>query len=519
MNAGRRSPLFARAGTFFLAAGFAGRFLMLDDVHPVAEATMIGMLMLGSGLLLLDRALAGGAAASVPVLLLPLLLLWVARSGEPAAVKRAIDVWAACSAGFAIRGLARDRAAAADVRAALAAAALALAVFGIAQTLWLRAEVARVAEEIAHAITHSEQGRAFLGSWRAAATFISPNAFGGFLLLAGIPLLAAAIAALRGSGGPGRAVPAALAAAIVLGGFACAGSAGAAVAGILGVSLAAWICARTPATRIGFGAAFLALACGAAGLAIGVASGSGLTGKLRTLQERIDYHETGLRLLRATWPEGTGLEQAGRLMSKATQPGDAYSRFIHDWWLQGLVEAGIAFVPVALALVWAIARGSRRALVAPAVLPAPGTASTARTWWRGLAAGAVAGLLLEPMVSVLPYGFGPRVVLALATAAVFAGAAVLARRLPIEGPAFARGLAAGVLAFAIHGLVDLDLAMPGVMLAFAAALALLAAAPEVEEASPPPRPFARALTGAFGLVNLLAPVAVILIAATREHVH
>ena len=61
--------------------------------------------------------------------------------------------------------------------------------------------------------------------------------------------------------------------------------------------------------------------------------------------------------------------------------------------------------------------------------------------------------------------------------------------------------------------------MPGVMLAFAAALALLAAAPETAEAPGPSRPFARALTGAYGFVNLLAPIAVILLAATREHVH
>ena len=139
------------------------------------------------------------------------------------------------------------------MRRALVAAAVALSLFGLAQTLYLRAEVVRVAEEMAHALTHSEQGRAFLGSWRATATFISPNAFGGFLLLAGIPLVAAAVAAMAGASTRSEKTRAAIAVAIVAGGFACTGSAGAAVAAALGLTLAGWMSAKSRRARIAFG--------------------------------------------------------------------------------------------------------------------------------------------------------------------------------------------------------------------------------------------------------------------------
>jgi hypothetical protein len=516
MNPGEKHALLFRAGTFFLAAGFAARFLMLDEIHPVAEAMGIAMLLLGSGLVLLELALRGGAAAATPLLLLPLLLLWAARSGEPAPAKRAIDAWAACSAGFAIRSLVRRPGFEAAVRAALSGAAVALSLFGLAQFFFLRAEVARQAEELAHALTHSDAGRAFLASWRASATCISPNAFAGLLLLAGLPLAFSAGRALATA--PSRAVKAGagLILLVVAGGFAAAASAGATIAALGGILIASWFAARGRArTWLGIAVAVLTLA--AAGLVFAAASGTELSGKLRTLQERIDYHRAGLRLLAATFPAGTGLELAGGRMAGVTAPGEAFSRSVHDWWLQGVIEGGIAWIPVAAVLAWMLARGVRRAVAAPP--PGPEIPGARPAWWgRGLAAGMVLGLVLEPMVSVFPYSLAPSIVLALATALVFAAGAAVVRRLPLDDPAFARGLAAGCLAFALHGFVDFDLWVPNVMLAFATALALLLAAGERGEPGPA-SPLTRILTGIYGFVNVLAPCAVILFAETREHVH
>ena len=57
------------------------------------------------------------------------------------------------------------------------------------------------------------------------------------------------------------------------------------------------------------------------------------------------------------------------------------------------------------------------------------------------------------------------------------------------------------------------------MLAFATALALLSAdgAPARSEAAP--SRIGCVLTGLYGAVNVLAPIAVLLFAETREHVH
>ena len=512
-----RHPLLARAGTFALAAGFAMRFLMLDDIHPVAEAAGIGVLLLGSGLLLLDLALRGGAAAATPILLLPLLLLWAARSLEPASLKRAIDAWAACSAGFAIRVLIRDRALAVHVRAALASAAVALSLFALTQFFFLREEAAKVAEEMAHALTHTDLGRAFLASWRSPATCISPNAFAGLLLLAGLPLAFAAWRAIASGSIRLVRIGGAVLGAVVIGGFLVAASAGATLAAAAGILLFAWLGAQGRA-RTWLGIACAALALAAAAVVIAAATGSGLSGKLRTLQERIDYHRAGLRLFGASWPGGTGLELAGRKMMAVTAPGQAFSRSIHDWWLQGLVEGGIAWLPVAAVLLWALVRGIRRALAARPLDAV--VSSRASWWWRGLAAGTALALVLEPMVSVLPYSFAPPLVLAAVTAVVFAAGAIVARRLPLGDPAFARGLAAGCLAFALHGFIDFDLWVPNVMLAFATALALLLESGAADSNAPkPPSRLARGITAAYGVVNVLAPCAVLLLAETREHAH
>src|SRR4029079_12865911 len=106
---------------------------------------------------------------------------------------------------------------------------------------------------------------------------------------------------------------------------------------------------------------------------------------------------------------------------------------------------------------WAILRGARRAL-GPAEQAGHGPERArprTRTaiWWGGIAAGAAIGLLLEPMFSIVPYGFDHPVLRALATAAAFAAGAWLVRALPLEEPAFTLGLGAGVLAFALHGFV------------------------------------------------------------------
>jgi hypothetical protein len=148
--------------------------------------------------------------------------------------------------------------------------------------------------------------------------------------------------------------------------------------------------------------------------------------------------------------------------------------------------------------------------------PAPAPDAAPRGPWRfGVASGVVLALVLQPFVTVLPYGFSHAIVHALVTAAVAALCFSLARRLDLSDPPFAVGLAAGCLAFAIHGFVDYDLYVPGVMATFAVTLGLLLA-----DARPrPARPLARALTLAWGILSLVAPSAIALLAATREHAH
>jgi hypothetical protein len=511
----RPRPLLARTGAFFAAFGFAARLLLPEVGHHVVESTGIAFLVLGSGLLLLEQALRGRAAASVLVLLLPLLLIPAARFvNESVTVKRAIDVWAACMAGFAMRDLARGPLRP-HVRSTIVLAAVALAAFGLAQTLFLRREVVAEAHAAQHHLTLDERGRAFLGSWRAAATFISPNAFAGVLLLLGMPLGFAAASAVR-TRSRGAAALVVLAA-VAAGGFVCAGSAGGTVAGLLGALVVLALRARGRTRRILAAAlVLLALAAIAAVIAV-VVSDAPLTGKLRTLQERADYHRVGLRLLGEHWLAGAGLDRTRLLTAAATRPGEAFSRYLHDWWLQGLVEGGIAFVPIAIAWIVAIARGTRRAAGAAIADPAPaddGRTVTAGDWFAGLFTGASFALAAEPFVSLLPYRTGPPIAIGLLTLAAFAALGRLVHRLPIGSAAFDRGLAAGCVAFALHGLVDFDLYMPGVMVAFAFALAMLPRAGDRARGKP-----AVLITGAWGALCILAPLAILMLAETREHVH
>jgi hypothetical protein len=511
--------MLARAAAFFLAAGFAARFLLLDDVHPVVESTGIGLLLIGSGLVLFGRAAAGGAVAGSFALLMPPLLAWAARSLEPLALKRAIDVWAACMAGFAIRDLVRDGGLGPSVRRAAVAAAATLGVFGIAQTLYLRRDAAAAAHEMDHALTMTELGRAFLESRRAGATFISPNAFAGFLLLFGFPVVLAAAATIAGPRGRREKLLAAVLALIVLAAFACAGSAGATVAGVVGGLFVGWRAARGK-LRPWLLAATIAAVAVAVGITAVAVSKPEASGKLKTLQQRVDYHKVGLRLLDDTFPEGAGLEQTRRLTAEATARTEAFSRSLHDWWLQGLVEGGIVFLPVAALFLIAIARGVRAAAAREAHAeggPAAKARPLAATWRRGLAAGLVLALILQPFATILPYGFAHPIVHAAAMVGLAWLLATAAIRWDPGGPAFDLGVAAGCVAFALHGIVDYDLYVPGAMLAFATALALLPGRNAAE--SPRAAPIARGLTMAYGIASLLAPVAVMLLAATREHAH
>src|SRR5262249_4799478 len=154
----------------------------------------------------------------------------------------------------------------------------------------------------------------------------------------------------------------------------------------------------------------------------------------------------------------------------------------------------------------------------------------ARGWWLGLLLGTFAALILEPFVSLLPYGLGLPIeahphwidleavrltVLALVNGAIFAAVGALVRRLPFDDATFSRGLAAWCVAFALHGLIDLDLYMPGVMVGFAAALALLPG--RMSATTPRASRTAAIVTGLWGFVCVLAPVVIVLVAETREH--
>jgi hypothetical protein len=486
------APWIAGLGAGLLVAGLAARLMMPEDLEPRAETLAIGLWTLGAGLTLIDAALRRRAPARTGMLLLPWLAIPPAIGAAAGGTKLAIDLFAAALGGFALRAIAiRDGAA--RGRRILAALLLSLAVFAVAQTVYLRADARAVAEATRHELTTTERGRAFLGSWRASASFQSPNALGGALLLLLPPLCGVCLAAR------GRARGIALAAALTAaGGFAAAGSAGAAASMSVAAAISGvvWTTPRTRARRLAVVAAVCVVVAVVAAVIVAAVDASA-SGKIATLRERLDYASTGRRMLRDALPFGFGLGGVAARAESYAWAGTAFSRSLHDWWLEGLVEAGIWFVPVAVAMLFTATVAMRRRpdeTTSPAVATAKDVVP--------LVVGTILAVRLHPFVVFLPsrfdVGLWPD---ALLTGALVAASALVIARLPFDRPAAIRGWTLGVLAFLIHGLVDYDVAIAGVAAAFGAAFGLL-------PLSTPPSSTraAVAATCALGLAGLSLPV-------------
>lgn len=493
------TTLLAPLARGVFAAGLWARLCMPEDLRPGSEALAVALTCFGAGLLLLDLARRGRAVLPLAALLLPLCLIPPAWTADAAGRKLATDLATAAAAAFGARALAlaRGRAAAFVVVAAPCAA---LALFGVAQTLYLNEAARAAALAVDHPLTATEQGRAFLASWRAPATLTSPNAFAGLLLLVGPAALAAAAARGRGA--------LAVAGAVFCGAFLCAGSAGAAVALAAGGCLAAlaWTTPRTAARSRAALAAALCAATALAGIVV-AATTPDATGKLATLAERIDYHRAGFRLLADALPFGAGFGGVSARAAAAFRPGESFSRSLHDWWLEGLVEAGVWFVPLAAAFV-VVARRALRGRVG-AVEATAASPSPARPALRAEAVGAAAGAFVagatHPFVAFAPpsWGVDPLVDAALLAALAY-GLTRLLGAVLVEGRGVARGIALGFAAFLLHGLVDFDLAVAGVAAAFGVVLGIAARTDADTAPGAPVSPAARALTLLYALVAAFA---------------
>jgi hypothetical protein len=503
----------ALAATLF-ATGVGLRLVMPDGLRPEAEALAYATLFLGGGLLVFQSGLRGrGVFGAAGALLLLCVLAPAFRSWADGARLFFLGL-ATLLAAYAARAL-HDGPRANAWRGALAPIVVLLSAYGVAQTLYLRDAAEAFAATIDHPLLATEQGRAFLASRRASAVFLSPNVFGGFLLLCAPTAI---VAAARRSRQDGVVV-----AALSIGAFVAAGSAGATIAAILAAPIALSRVLKSARARRALVVATIFGALGVAALVVAARAHEGPTGKLLTLAERLDYGAAGLRMLGDALPFGFGYGTTAERVGAYYVEGEARSRSLHDWWLEGLVEGGVFFVVVAAALIVGAARAFRRAGETDVATVATDTTSatlaetspsrSGRAVVFGLAAGVFVAGVVHPFTTFFPPNFEVDPALeALGFAAIVA---LLAAR--YAGPPAARGRAEslatlfGVVAFLLHGFVDFDLSIAPA----AVALGLLyGRLPRVADAAAPPGASRTSdrLSIAFGLLVALAgPPAVLFV--------
>lgn len=508
MNAAGRDPrLLTALGAFLLGAGLAAHLLLVETLPPTVTFIPVATLMAGAGLVLLASALDPHPRATppaAPAVLLggTLVLGWPLLGTAARSTSMGLELAAAVAAGLALRELVLRHGLRAPLLRALLAVGSFLVLLGAAQSLYQKAEVAELARHLSR--YSGEMAQAFAQSRRASASFVNPNVFAGFLLL----LLPLALAG-RGSRTPvqrGLAV-------LLLVGLALTGSGGALLALLLGCGVLL-ILAPPPASRlrrwagaalgVGLLAVLLVAACLLAGWRPAPAGG-----KLTTFAVRLQLQEAGLGLLEA-WKHGPpGLDSAGDWLLAEVQPGAAWSRYLHDSWLQLLLETG----PLALLGLVLLAAGMLRILRRPAADPPGPAPSRGGAFLTGTACGCLlAGGLSPGSLSLLPAGwegpFATALSPVLCLAVVAAGLRLLRRWNPGAG-GLRQALAVGTSAFVLHNLIDFDLYVAGTAAAFAA---LLAAAPTPQRHSRIWRPAALGC----GLLLLLMPLAGGLLAHQRN---
>ncbi len=466
-----------------LGAGLALRTFLAAGLSPVGEALAAGLLLLGSGLVLADRATKWNLPARLFTYALPAFLAWhlVRASGD--ARLRATDGLALAIAAIALRDVVAAQAAGAILRRALVAVGFMFGLLGLAQVLYLRPSMTAELVGSGAPITTTDLGRAFLASWRATGVFTSANVFASAFLVTLLPCIVLSFRVERG-----RLVAGLLGVLGVLG-LGAAGSAGALTAAVFGGAMGWALVETRPAyARAARGLAALVVVIG---LAVVTAAwlAPEAANKLGTLKERLGYWTTGLRALFPASLDGvvdllvgTGPGSADARMTAASRRDVAFSRDPHQTLLAVALEFGVPFALAALWVVWgrlSSARGSLRTLSAlgaslvrdPAKRPLP---HNARAWAFGFAVGTLLAGLMQRLITFFPAGIDAP---ALVDAAVWTVLGVVAWRLAGlvdvvgEGADFAWWC--GTTALVAHAMIDVHVRIPAILALAAAAFATL----------------------------------------------
>lgn len=485
-------------GALMLGLGLGLRFLLPDEPSssPLEGALVRIPLLSGAAIILLERLIRRGPAPSAVVWLIPLAILPGCFPLTAIGVTRAMDLVAAVCAGIALRDLVVHDRFGATLCRWLLALGLALCLIGLAQALWQRDELR---EAVGTAWDASPMARAFLDSNRATSTLVNANAFAGLLLL----LLPLAIGGRGSRSGRGVLI-------VLLATLATTGSAGA----ILALLLALGVRWRAPDTHGRWcRAGFIGGAAGVLLLVTALATSwqPPLVGdKIETFRQRLDYHALGARMLADAGPLGAGIEATQELRWAHARPDEGHSDYIHDTWLQLLIEIGPVGMLLAASGVGLLAYRRRTKTPAPEQdRPTEHGSRAAVAFGIGVTVGVTMAPLLNGVPRVLPLGWAaPPILDALGLAGcVLLSARMLRNVIPPSGAAWTWG----IVAFALHGLVDYDLYVPAAATMLGAACALAPIKPAQT------RSMDRPLLAVAGLVLLTLPLVVGLVGLARDN--
>lgn len=466
-----------------LGAGLALRTFLAAGLAPVGESLAAGLLLLGSGLVLADRATKWNLPARLFTYAVPAFLVWhlVRASGD--ARLRATDGLALTIAAMALRDVVVAQAAGPLLRRALVAVGFMFGLLGLAQVFYLRPSMTAELVGSGAPITTTDLGRAFLASWRATGVFTSANVFASAFLVTLMPCAILGLGARKGR------IASALFGILGIAGLCAAGSAGAATAAVVGGAIG-WAMVEARPAKVGTArwvAAMVVFATVAVVVAARLAPEAAT--KLGTLNERLDYWTTALRALFPTTMAGvvdlltgTGPGSADARMTAASGPDLAFSRDPHQAFLTISLEFGVPFALAAYAIVQgrlASARGSLRTVSAlgaslvrdPARRP---ISHNARAWAVGFAVGTLLAGLMQRLITFFPAGVDAP---ALVDAAVWTVLGVVAWKLAgfvdVVGDAADLAWWCGTAALVAHAMIDVHVRIPAILALAAAAFATL----------------------------------------------
>ncbi len=475
-----------------LGLGIGLRLLLPDEPSssPIEGALVRIPLLAGAAVILLERLVRRGSAPNAAVWLVPLAILPGCFPTTALGVTRALDLVAALAAGIALRDLVIHDGFAATLRRWVLALGVVLCLVGLAQPLWQREQLREIVGDAWDAFP---MARAFLESDRATATLVNANAFAGLLLL----LLPLAIGGRSGRVGAGVML-------VLVATFGATGSAGAALALLLAVGLR-W---REPGPlRRWWRGGFIVGLAGVLVLVVALATSWRpplIDSKVDTFRQRIDYHSLGARMLPDAGMLGTGLEATRELRWAHARPDEWSSAYIHDTWFQLLIELGPVAMLAAAGGVLLVVR--RRRDAGPTATPDP-PRGLALAFGAGIVLGVGAAPMLNGVPRLLPLGWEFPLVDAILLGGCAFGVAHALRG--IAAPTRA-AWGVGILAFALHGLLDYDLYVPGVATTLCVVVALAPRRPIS------PGALDRPVLAVAALVLLALPLAAGLVALIRD---